>query len=503
MSDKVNVLLDDIVLEGTKYLPPEPGLVNLIGRNHTFKSAVADLVDNSIDAGATVVLIRFVRHERRLTSLYVADNGSGMDDSTLDQAMTMGATREYEPSDLGHFGIGLKAASLGQAKSVTVLSRVVGGIAVGRRLERNTSSNFQCGIVGTDFARQNIEYDWEHLQLQSGTVVRLDNVASFPQAADPQVTDRWLEENVRTLSSHLGLVFHRLIAANRIRIVIDIVEGEEGIGGAPVVVEPIDPFGYSRSGAAGYPRSLDVSIDGRVIALACHIWPGRSQLPAFRLMGSSPETHQGVYIYRGDRLLQAGGWHGLTHAEKGLQLARISLEIDNCMDLFAMNPEKSVVNPTESFVRRVESADNGEVRLETFLADATKAFKISQQRSRKRPRVIEPGRGFSPGLRKAIALEVEFLAGEEPISVKWSDLADDRFFEVNHADNSVWVNKRYRALLIGDSGSSLNDAPVLKALMYLLLEELFRGAFLGAKDKDNIDMWQNILTAAALAQEKQ
>jgi hypothetical protein len=29
------------------------------------------------------------------------------------------------------------------------------------------------------------------------------------------------------------------------------------------------------------------------------------------------------------------------------------------------------------------------------------------------------------------------------------------------------------------------------------MEDLFRGAYLGAKDKDNIELWQAILTAAA------
>ncbi|WP_345390626.1 ATP-binding protein [Nonomuraea salmonea] len=49
-----------------------------LGRNHSLETALADLVDNSIDAGATCVLIRLVRKKGRLRSLYVIDNGKGM-----------------------------------------------------------------------------------------------------------------------------------------------------------------------------------------------------------------------------------------------------------------------------------------------------------------------------------------------------------------------------------------------------------------------------------------
>ena len=94
-------------------LAPDPRLVRSLGANHTLESAIADLVDNSIDAGASTVWVRLLTNDGRLVQVEVHDNGSGMDERTIDDAMTIGHQREYNAADLGHFGMGLKQAAFG------------------------------------------------------------------------------------------------------------------------------------------------------------------------------------------------------------------------------------------------------------------------------------------------------------------------------------------------------------------------------------------------------
>src|ERR1700755_3532655 len=101
----------EIQVEGAVTLPAEPRTLAALGRNHSIQTALADLVDNSIDAGATRVLVRFIQHGPRLRSLYVIDNGKGMAPGAIDTAMTLGGRRTYDAGELGHFGMGLKAAS--------------------------------------------------------------------------------------------------------------------------------------------------------------------------------------------------------------------------------------------------------------------------------------------------------------------------------------------------------------------------------------------------------
>jgi len=87
-------------------------------------SAVAELVDNALQAGARTVRISVEATDAMSgsdTRIQVADDGVGMDRATLVQAMRFGGSGRYDDrSGLGRFGMGLPNASLGQARRVSV-----------------------------------------------------------------------------------------------------------------------------------------------------------------------------------------------------------------------------------------------------------------------------------------------------------------------------------------------------------------------------------------------
>src|SRR4051812_36799244 len=113
----------DVPTSGSSYLPPDAGYAKaLTNQGYDFENAVADLVDNSLDAAADAIVVHFLRDSKRIVSLLVLDNGKGMDGEALDQAMTVGRRRDYGDHALGMYGTGLKAASLSQARSLTVIS---------------------------------------------------------------------------------------------------------------------------------------------------------------------------------------------------------------------------------------------------------------------------------------------------------------------------------------------------------------------------------------------
>ena len=85
-------------------------------------AAIADLVDNSIDADARNVDID-IQPEGAQFWIRVADDGIGMSRGRLDEAMRYGSARSYGDADLGAFGLGLKTASLSQCRSLTVATR--------------------------------------------------------------------------------------------------------------------------------------------------------------------------------------------------------------------------------------------------------------------------------------------------------------------------------------------------------------------------------------------
>src|SRR5688572_3589916 len=69
---------------GQKVIEPDARIVDAFkNTGYSLEAAVADLVDNSIDANASRVLIRFMRTEGELLSLVVIDDGDGMSDKDL------------------------------------------------------------------------------------------------------------------------------------------------------------------------------------------------------------------------------------------------------------------------------------------------------------------------------------------------------------------------------------------------------------------------------------
>lgn len=98
-------------------------------RNNTLSNveATADLIDNSLDldVDASRILIT-----KTATQLIIADNGSGMNEETLKDAMRLGSSGKDDPTntDLGLFGIGLKNSSLAMGRRLTVITKSIDDI---------------------------------------------------------------------------------------------------------------------------------------------------------------------------------------------------------------------------------------------------------------------------------------------------------------------------------------------------------------------------------------
>ncbi|HEU0238935.1 MAG TPA: ATP-binding protein [Micromonosporaceae bacterium] len=467
------------------------------------ETALADLVDNAVDAAASEVIIRFVQREGRLRSLYVVDNGKGIDRGQIDSAMTVGGRRDYGASSLGKFGLGMKAASFSQARSLTVLSRTNGGEPLGRRWRLGGMTDFRCDVVLGAFAGEELNRPWGFEQPGTGsrTVIRWDEVTGFTATDEVTRLQGFISATINTILNHLGLVFHRFIADGRLRVALDVEDIDGGVVSPAFEVSSLDPFGYGRPGHPDYPKPLVARHERGQVSFGCHIWPGRSKLPEFRLPGGVLER-QGLYFYRAERLLHAGGWDGITAPDARLQLARVAVEIDDDIaGLFQMNPEKSRVSVGPEFARLVEAARAADgTSVTDYLREAESVFRRSRQRGRNRKSMLPPGKGFEPAVRRVIHDEVPFLAGEQAVHIRWRRFDGTDLFIVDRDARTLWLNDRYRHAVRGAGHGGINDAPLFKALLYLLMEDVFEGEYLGPKDKDDIALWQEVLTVAARSQ---
>src|SRR5690348_5281690 len=106
-------------LEGQEeiHLPPSAAelLESMRALGYSFEAALADLIDNSLSAGAHRIEVYFSPYDRPYAA--VLDDGSGMDSTEITAAMRHGSRDPRlvrDACDLGRFGLGLKTASLSQ-----------------------------------------------------------------------------------------------------------------------------------------------------------------------------------------------------------------------------------------------------------------------------------------------------------------------------------------------------------------------------------------------------
>src|SRR5580692_13008443 len=78
-------------ISGHETVRPTPYILDALEKDYPLEASIADLVDNSIDARAKNVLIRFLKRDSRLTSLCLVDDGIGMDTAAIRRAMQFAA----------------------------------------------------------------------------------------------------------------------------------------------------------------------------------------------------------------------------------------------------------------------------------------------------------------------------------------------------------------------------------------------------------------------------
>jgi len=294
-------------------------------------AALADLIDNSITARASNCWIRFFWAGRD-SFITVLDDGAGMTEGVLREAMRPGTTsplEERDRADLGRFGLGLKTASFSQCRRLTVRSKT-------------TSTSPAVRAWDLDYVGQTSE--WRLLtqaepetrsrlnpldEMQSGTIVaweKLDRLVGGAEANDERAHRRFLSM-VDEVEAHLGMVFHRFLSGARKRIKISI-NGRE--------VTAWDP--YMQHHAATQPLASEkLFLHGSELQVSPYVLPHHSRLDdAQSRRGGGPQgwnAQQGFYVYRNNRLLVAGSWLGLGFAkEEHYKLARIAVDLPNTMD---------------------------------------------------------------------------------------------------------------------------------------------------------------------------
>ncbi|RYF39369.1 MAG: ATP-binding protein, partial [Comamonadaceae bacterium] len=89
---------------------------------YDFPTALADLVDNAVTAGANRINVE-THFKPNGSYVLISDDGSGMHDEELVEALRFGTRRSYGQNELGRFGLGLKTGTFSQCRRLTVVTR--------------------------------------------------------------------------------------------------------------------------------------------------------------------------------------------------------------------------------------------------------------------------------------------------------------------------------------------------------------------------------------------
>lgn len=315
---------------------------------YDFVQSVADIVDNSVAAGATEIAIKF--HAAGNDSwLSITDNGIGMSGAQINEAMRYGTEREYDDNELGRYGLGLKTASLAQCRRLTVKTRF--GSADNPveircldmdHIERTDKWEILIGAVSGSSEQQ-------PQPTGIGTVVIWEGLDRILGYNDPwgRVAMRSFFNLADQLKVHLGMVFHRFLsgdAGSRGSLFITVNDTE---------VEAWDPFAREESGTVEmtlkeYPVNGNNGVG--IVRFRPFILPPKSKFSSEasfnRLAGPNKwNAQQGFYIYRANRMILSGGWCRMRALDEHTKLARVALDFFPDLDsAFGLNVAKARIS---------------------------------------------------------------------------------------------------------------------------------------------------------------
>lgn len=322
---------------GIEVIPSAKRLIrSLRDMGYEFAAAVADLIDNSIEAKANTVWVDVV-WDGEASYVTIADNGLGMSPQELREALRFGSERDYEDEDLGKFGLGLKTASLSQCLKLTVATR---------QNPNRADINAYCWDVDHVDATNRWEilpvrrvdlHDGvrQHLKETTGTVViweRLDRILGYKRP-EGEMARKQLVAMCRELEEHVAMVFHRFLSGEvrGKRFAIYINENK---------VMPWDPFARGEDTTKKLEAKTFRVEGGKGrgdIIMEPYVLPHQSKFssPEAFNRASGPakwNRQQGFYIYRADRMIQSGGWSGLRTLDEHRKLSRIAISFNPKID---------------------------------------------------------------------------------------------------------------------------------------------------------------------------
>jgi len=329
---------------------PDPAALieSLRAVGYNLPTAVADILDNSIAAKAKNVYITF-HWAGRDSSVLILDDGWGMDEEALRNAMRPGSRNPLEErslTDLGRFGLGLKTASFSQCRNLCVASKPAKQTVSTRTWDLDALASCSEWRLLLDPPAVASEAIKKLNAMSHGTAVvwsTLDRLVG-DELAGHSVAHARFNDAIDHVREHLALTYHRFLEDRSLKIYLN-----------DKPVSPWNPFMRSSSTPSSATPEEFIPFGKSGVTFQGFVLPHKDVLTEEEFQKNrGPRgwaAQQGFYVYRNKRLLVYGDWLRLGHPspwtrEEHYRLARIRLDIPNDTDAeWHLDVKKSTARP--------------------------------------------------------------------------------------------------------------------------------------------------------------
>lgn len=307
--------------------PPDAASLMMSARsfgNYDLAGALADLIDNSLKAHASLVNLTCCFNAGNPV-VRIQDDGHGMSPAELLAAMRPASTdprQERPPDDLGRFGWGMKSASFSQCRLLTVLSSQ-GGVLSGAQWDLDDIDDWAMGVLSSEEAGA----------LANPALISGSGTEVIWQKCDRLSEGGSLDEDgfthaIASARRRLALVFHRFLQG-------EVRNRKLSIRLNGTAIEPHDPYLAGHAATQTLEKET-LRVGEAEIEFQPFILPHYSKLLARELEDLAGEEglsrNQGFYLYRGHRLIIHGTWFQLMRHSELSQIVRIRVDVPNSLD---------------------------------------------------------------------------------------------------------------------------------------------------------------------------
>ena len=371
--------------ERRKDLPIIRVMTGIRNMGYTLESAILDIVDNSIVAGAKKVNIIIQAEDKTLKQsirrIIIDDDGKGMNTDQIYNALELGSSESlYENNSLSKYGFGLKSAGFSQANTIIVISKT------------ESCENWHKSMVKWDLIKthnryvvdEELELDANDITLlenkKTGTIVILDELTKVSKVKK--------DVAIKKISEKCAITFHRFMEDDGLEIKVN----EKN-------VEPYDPLfcneikdnmiDYNGRKVCKYfddDYSLVLNSKNKSKAtIRAVLLPNP---PLFEKEGLQKkinikyqikQKNIGFYIYRNKRLIvEATTLSLFSRSEPRLLASRIRIDLDSlCDDEINLDVKKTSLVFPERFMEQLRDLLNPYLKRSKDLWDEMKIRKVN------------------------------------------------------------------------------------------------------------------------------